>query len=124
MLPDRVSNPGPLTYESGALLIALRGLAQAIEVRLYMSLLFLINPVIRPAVQMYRKNYCTTLGSIGVDSSIHISKMLKLYMMGKGLSGKLSCMVVRKLSKGEGKGEGEKELKQTNKTKKRLVEYI
>ena len=22
MLPDRVSNPGPLTYESGALLIA------------------------------------------------------------------------------------------------------
>ena len=27
MLPDRVSNPGPLTYESGALLIALRGLA-------------------------------------------------------------------------------------------------
>ena len=27
MLPDRVSNPGPLTYESGALRIALRGLA-------------------------------------------------------------------------------------------------
>ena len=25
MLPDRVSNPGPLTYESGALRIALRG---------------------------------------------------------------------------------------------------
>ena len=25
MLPDRVSNPGPLTYESDALLIALRG---------------------------------------------------------------------------------------------------
>ena len=25
MLPDWVSNPGPLTYESGALLIALRG---------------------------------------------------------------------------------------------------
>ena len=27
MLPDRVSNPGPLTYESGVLPIALRGLA-------------------------------------------------------------------------------------------------
>ena len=27
MLPDRVSNPGPLTYESGSLPIALRGLA-------------------------------------------------------------------------------------------------
>ena len=25
MLPDRVSNPGPLTYESGALTIALGG---------------------------------------------------------------------------------------------------
>ena len=27
MLPDRVSNPGPLTYESGTLPIALRGAA-------------------------------------------------------------------------------------------------
>ena len=27
MLPDRVSNPGPLTYESGALPIALRSTA-------------------------------------------------------------------------------------------------
>ena len=25
MLPDRATNPGPLTYESGALPIALRG---------------------------------------------------------------------------------------------------
>ena len=31
MLPDRVSNPGPLTYESDALPIALRGPALAIE---------------------------------------------------------------------------------------------
>ena len=30
MLPDRVSNPGPLTYESGALPIALRGPARFI----------------------------------------------------------------------------------------------
>ena len=28
MWPDRVSNPGPLTYESGALPIALRGPAR------------------------------------------------------------------------------------------------
>ena len=28
MLPDRVSNPGPLTYESDALPIALRGPAE------------------------------------------------------------------------------------------------
>ena len=31
MLPDRVSNPGPLTYESGALPIALRGPAKTRE---------------------------------------------------------------------------------------------
>ena len=31
MLPDRVLNPGPLTYESGALPIALRGLATGRE---------------------------------------------------------------------------------------------
>ena len=31
MLPDRVSNPGPLTYESGALPIALRGPAFYID---------------------------------------------------------------------------------------------
>ena len=30
MLPDRVSNPGPLTYESDALPIALRGPAIAV----------------------------------------------------------------------------------------------
>ena len=29
MLPDRVSNPGPLTYESGALPITLRGPARS-----------------------------------------------------------------------------------------------
>ena len=31
MLPDRVSNPGPLTYESGALPIALRGPAEILS---------------------------------------------------------------------------------------------
>ena len=30
MLPERVSNPGPLTYESGALPIALRGPATSL----------------------------------------------------------------------------------------------
>ena len=33
MLPDRVSNPGPPTYESGALPIALRGPAAAFDAR-------------------------------------------------------------------------------------------
>ena len=33
MLPDRVLNPGPPTYESGALPIALRGLAKKLTRR-------------------------------------------------------------------------------------------
>ena len=33
MLPDRVSNPGPLTYESGALPIALRGPADLFNIK-------------------------------------------------------------------------------------------
>ena len=33
MLPDRVSNPGPLTYESGVLPIALRGPAYTVELQ-------------------------------------------------------------------------------------------
>ena len=37
MLPDRVSNPGPLTYESGALLIALRGPARIVLERKNLS---------------------------------------------------------------------------------------
>ena len=38
MLPDRVSNPGPLTYESGALPIALRGPAEFLDIFILMSL--------------------------------------------------------------------------------------
>ena len=37
MWPDRVSNPGPLTYESGVLPIALRGPANSSE-KLYFCL--------------------------------------------------------------------------------------
>ena len=33
MLPDRVSNPGLLTYESGALPIALRGPAESLGIK-------------------------------------------------------------------------------------------
>ena len=36
MLPDRISNPGPLTYESGALPTALRG--PAIHILIYFNL--------------------------------------------------------------------------------------
>ena len=37
MLPDRVSNPGPLTYESGALPIALRGPAPVWEIAVHLA---------------------------------------------------------------------------------------
>ena len=39
MLPDRVSNPGPLTYESDALPIALRGPAVCIRTSSFYSYL-------------------------------------------------------------------------------------
>ena len=41
MLPGRVSNPGPLTYESGALPIALRGPAVVIGITNFGNLSFL-----------------------------------------------------------------------------------
>ena len=47
MLPDRVSNPGPLTYESGALPIALRGPAHMPQISSSMVGLYL-----------YRKQPC------------------------------------------------------------------
>ena len=40
MLPDRVSNPGPLTYESGALPIALRGPALVLTYHIEMKARF------------------------------------------------------------------------------------
>ena len=47
MLPDRVSNPGPLTYESGALPIALRGPA-------LLSLLFIFSLTFFPFNEQYK----------------------------------------------------------------------
>ena len=45
MLPDRVSNPGPLTYESGALPIALRGPAYTMYARSEKDLLKTVGGV-------------------------------------------------------------------------------
>ena len=42
MLPDRVSNPGPLTYESGALPIALRGPAPISVLKVLVTLISLL----------------------------------------------------------------------------------
>ena len=61
MLPDRVANPGPLTYESGALPIVLRGPALAIEIlkknyisnSIHMLFHFLVTDVIESILQMH-----------------------------------------------------------------------
>ena len=58
MLPDRVSNPGPLTYESGALSIALRGPARS-------SLYFFLNDVL---FHPYPHNHFLTFPSLGSNS--------------------------------------------------------
>ena len=54
MLPDRVSNPGPLTYESGALPIALRGPALLESNRSnFYSLLNEYDEVFNPSISGY-----------------------------------------------------------------------
>ena len=42
MWPDRVSNPGPLTYESGALPIALRHVSTRFSINHFQIITFLI----------------------------------------------------------------------------------
>ena len=52
MLPDRVSNPGPLTYESGALPIALRGPA-VIQISIKSHFFLIANIAKYKAVNQY-----------------------------------------------------------------------
>ena len=57
MSPDRVSNPGPLTYESDALPIALRGPAVCLDI---FTLLYPFSPL-SPSLwetARYRLKYC------------------------------------------------------------------
>ena len=55
MLPDQVSNPGPLIYESGALLIALHGPAQmrGHNICVYAELTKIISTKIIPNIIKY-----------------------------------------------------------------------
>ena len=54
MLPDRVSNPGPLTYESGVLPIALRGPALSMNTGIFNN-----NTDIRKC-----QSFCTTMTTL------------------------------------------------------------
>ena len=67
MLPDRVSSPGPLTYELGALPIALRGPAhkQRNEVKMYNSKVWL------------KKS--TKCASLSFSLSLSLSQMCKYF---------------------------------------------
>ena len=56
MLPDRVSNPGPLTYESDALPIALRGPLERDTAFVISSLLPVRRPNIKTGVSLKEKN--------------------------------------------------------------------
>ena len=66
MLPDRVSNPGPLTYESGALPIALRGPAPTLSV---LVLRLICGIGFRIIVLHFTSNYV-----IGIK--VHVAKRL------------------------------------------------
>ena len=61
MLPDRVSNPGPLTYESGALPISLRGPAKSNKLEnlrnMIMSVLCSDKPNLPIYFHCYHFNY-------------------------------------------------------------------
>ena len=54
MLPDRVSNPGPLTYESGALPIALRGPAFFGGNKMVKTFIFLVKMFYSPMDHLAR----------------------------------------------------------------------
>ena len=54
MLPDRVSNPGPLTYVSGALPIALRGPAFHASNPLVLSKGFLLQNSVQAMNPIYK----------------------------------------------------------------------
>ena len=69
MLPDRVSNPGPLTYESGALPFALRGPANVQESK--------FDPLTR---RLYKAMFhCSQF----LGSKAHEFILLMLYMLGR-----------------------------------------
>ena len=84
MLPDRVSNPGPLTYESGALPIALRGPAPFCE-------------IISKSVHRFRRRSCLKLISIYSPGSHFVPQERNgLSNFGKQSSKEHSCIIISK----------------------------
>ena len=78
MLPDRVSNPGPLTYESGALPIALRGPACPPNQTSKTVYLHAKNTVTHE-VGRTAPGVCAAMGSIPLSHSVHVVTTIGLH---------------------------------------------
>ena len=65
MLPDRVSNPGPLTYESGALPIALRGPALGIVIWRISYGFSLVRALVSNQINSFRPLSCERIDEFG-----------------------------------------------------------
>ena len=72
MLPDRVSNPGPLTYESGALPIALRGPAMSANEKNF-------HNDIRFAT-VSRRTYCQNFLTLSNQTLHYIPMCIRIYI--------------------------------------------
>ena len=84
MLPDRVSNPGPLTYESGALPIALRGPALC-------SCFGCISKIQKPGPEVIKLFSCSTQLSMKFFPLINV-KMPTIVGILTFMSGKNSIL--------------------------------
>ena len=65
MLPDQVSNPGPLTYESGALPIALRGPVNILK----------LNYLLNIQNTIYKQKYLLNKKNIGNDRRLSVANL-------------------------------------------------
>ena len=84
MLPDRVSNPGPLTYESGALPTALRGPAEKYGKPLYYLLLIRISVIIYKLAYLINKISYSSYMISNINEIFNILKKIS-YMIIKDI---------------------------------------
>ena len=73
MWPDRVSNPGPLTYESGALPIALRGPACAKGIFFLIVFFFCEGSPLFVSPAKQKRDICTAFPVSSLSSSLSSS---------------------------------------------------
>ena len=93
MLPDRVSNPGPLTYESDALPIALRGPARELDA----PRLFVCKIKSKICVKsIYRCSKCGLYGAKRLCSDTLKSRVLTLSFANKYIHATLGVQLKMK----------------------------